>query len=83
MPRQSLSRAQLRETTRCRYEASLRIYICGEPLAFSVRPSKRTGKRAHPKVWTTHPIDSAPLGGGLSRVILGAYWSLPVMAAMV
>ncbi len=42
--RQWLDLADIRPTTRARYEASLRIYICGEPLAFSVRANARTGK---------------------------------------
>ncbi|HQY98595.1 MAG TPA: tyrosine-type recombinase/integrase [Propionicimonas sp.] len=76
--RQWLSSAQLRETTRSRYEASLRIYICGEPLAFSVRPNKRTGKQAHPKVWTTHPIGDAILAD-LDRDEVQEWWlSLPI-----
>ena len=54
--RQWLALADIRPTTRARYEASLRIYICGEPLAFSVRPNDRTGKRAKPKVWTDYPL---------------------------
>ncbi|WP_377107777.1 tyrosine-type recombinase/integrase [Propionicimonas sp. T2.31MG-18] len=76
--RQWLATADLRITTRTRYEASLRIYICGEPLAFSLRPNQRTGKRARPKVWTNHPLGDIPLAD-LDRAQIQAWWrSLPL-----
>lgn len=77
--RQWLATADLRTTTRTRYEASLRIYICGEPLAFSLRSNKRTGKRARPKVWTNHPLGDVALAD-LDRAQVHAWWrSLPLV----
>ena len=77
--RQWLDLADIRPTTRARYDASLRIYICGEPLAFSVRANERTGKRAKPKVWTDQPLGDVPLAD-LDRPQVQAWWrSLPVM----
>lgn len=76
--RQWLATADLRTTTRTRYEASLRIYICGEPLAFSLRSNKRTGRRARPKVWTNHPLGDVALAD-LDRAQVHAWWrSLPL-----
>lgn len=77
--RQWLEFADIRPTTRARYEASLRIYICGEPLAFSTRPNERTGKRPKPKVWTDHPVGDVALAD-LDRIEVQTWWrSLPVM----
>jgi integrase len=76
--KQWLATAELRPTTRSRYEASLRLYICGEPLAFSLRANKRTGKKAKPKVWTDHPLGDVPLAD-LDRSQVQAWWrSLPL-----
>lgn len=76
--RQWLTTADIRETTRARYEASLRIYICGEPLAFSLRPNLRTGKRARPKIWTTHPLGDVPISD-LNRAQVQNWWrTLPL-----
>jgi integrase len=77
--RQWLATAELRPTTRSRYEASLRLYICGEPLSFSLRANKRTGKKAKPKVWTNHPLGDIPLAD-LDREQVQAWWrSLPLV----
>ena len=73
-----LTTADIRPTTLARYEASLRTYICGEPLVFSLRPNTRTGKRARPKVWTTHPLGDLPIAD-LDREQVQTWWrTLPL-----
>ena len=77
--RQWLATAELRPTTRSRYEASLRLYICGEPLSFSLRANKRTRKKARPKAWTDYPLGDVPLVE-LDRGQVQAWWrSLPLI----